>query len=227
MIYLNYILNYYKENGIVNMFKRLNGDKGFMETVKVFFLNIDSLYGKEEYLFSVLPTSRINKANGFVNLKDRLLSLAAGYLLYRYIGDCFVDEFGKPRSRNAFFSIAHSEKLAVLAVSKEHEIGIDIEKIRNGEDDTVIGACLNESELKSRAGENPLALFVAKESLAKADGCGLREDVKNIPAFPLDGEVVYKDKKYIRHTLNFEGYVTSVTLEGKDFVIKTEESYVI
>ena len=194
-----------------------------MNVVKVYFLNMRQVKGREEYLYSVLPSSRVERAKRYAKETDRLLSLAAGYLINRVIGGVFVDEFGKPRSENAFFSLSHSGELAALAVSESREVGIDIEKMRGDKDyDALAKFALNDIELESyKSGEHFLKLFTAKESLSKAEGRGLRNDVKTIPALPIDGAVDYENKTYYRHSLNVDGYFASVTQEGEDFIIET------
>ena len=194
-----------------------------MNIVKVYFLNIEKLKGRKEFLYSVLPESRIEKAKRYAKETDRLLSLAAGYLINRVIGGFFVDEFGKPRSEHAFFSLSHSGELAALSLSETREIGIDIEKMRSDKDyDALAKFALNEKELESyKSCEHFLKLFTAKESLAKAEGRGLKSDVKTIPSLPVGGAVDYEDKTYYRHSLDVNGYFASVTQEGEDFIIET------
>ena len=194
-----------------------------MESVTVYFIDIDSVKDKEEYLYSVLPPSRTEKAKRFAFYQDKALSLAAGYLVYRVIGGYFVDPCGKPRAENVYFSISHSGQFAALAVSEKSEIGLDIEALRDKDTEALARHCLNDGELLSyRAGTEFLSLFTAKESLAKADGAGLTVEMKSIPALPMDGAVKYKGKNYFRHTFLWAGYFTSVTKEGEDFSIKTE-----
>ena len=198
-----------------------------MDTIKVYYMKTAAVKGREEYLYSVLPKSRALKAQRYIKEGDRLLSLAAGCLIYRVIGDFFIDEYGKPRSQNAFFGVSHSGEIAVLAVGNGREIGIDIECLQKGKDyDELAKYVFGDAELEIyRRGESFPALFTAKESLAKAEGRGIGKDVKAIPALPLNGEVGYKNKNYYRHSLEIEGYYGSVTREKEDFTIETEEVY--
>ena len=200
-----------------------------MKTVNVYFMNTAAARGKEEYLVSVLPKDRVEKAGRFINESDRLLSLCAGYLICRAVGDHYVDEFGKPRAGGRFFSVSHSGEIAAIAVCDDQNVGIDVEKARTDDDEAALAeCCFDERENAEYAGGAPfLALFTAKESLSKAEGQGLQNDLKTIPALPLNGKVGYKGKKYYRHTCVIDGYFASVSLEKEDFIIKTEEVYVI
>jgi len=200
----------------------------YMETVRVFLMNTDAARWKEDSLFSVLPRGRVEKAARHVRESDRLLSLCAGYLIFRAVGDHYVDKFGKPRADGCFFSVSHSGKLAVLALCESRDVGIDIEAVRAEKDEASLAEhCFDAREMKEYAGGAPfLALFTSKESLSKAEGCGLGNDPKAIPALPLDGKTEYKGKIYFRHTLALDGYYASVALEGEDFITTTEEVYV-
>ena len=199
-----------------------------METVKVYWLHIDSIKGKEDRIFSLLPSFRVEKAKRFVQESDRLLSLAAGYLLYRFVGEYTVDTLGKPRAEKCRFSLSHSGEYAALAVSFGTEIGLDVEKlVESKENDALARYCLSDNEWNEyRQGVGFLTLFTAKESLVKAEGTGITDVIKAIPALPLDGTVEYNGKSYYRHAIKRDGYVASVTMEKEDFVIETEEIYV-
>ena len=200
-----------------------------MKTIIVYWLPVSSVRGKEENILSVLPDKRVEKAKRFVKEDDEALSLAAGYLIARYVGEYYVDPYGKPRSERLFFNLSHSADVAALAVSTSSEVGLDIEKNCEKKDvDDLADYCLNDEEQNEyRNGRPFLSLFTAKESLAKAEGKGLfATAVKKIPSLPLDGEVKYQNKTYHRHTLNKDGYFLSVTSEGGDFEIQTEETYV-
>jgi len=198
-----------------------------VERVKVYVLDIHSIEGREEGLRRVLPRARVEKAGRFVKVEDRLLSLAAGYLAYRYVGDYIPDECGKPRAEGVWFSLSHSGEYAALAVAPR-EVGLDIERAKADKDyDALAAYCFGKEEREAYDGGTAfLALFTAKESLAKAEGKGLSADIKTIPACPLDGQVTYQNKVYYRHALVYNGYYVSVTMENADFTIETEETYV-
>ena len=197
-----------------------------MDTVVVHLLKTGEARGKEDILLALLPEDRIRKAKRFVREEDRLRSLCAGFLLTRWIGDYSVDGFGKPRSEKCCFSLSHSEDLVGLAVGGDREIGLDLERVRAGKDfDRLARFCLSGEELACLGRDADfLSAFVAKESLAKAEGQGLAGGPRAIPAFPLNGEVEYKGRIYYRHFLERGGYYLSVAQEGADFRIEFEET---
>jgi phosphopantetheinyl transferase len=199
-----------------------------MQSVKVYWLNIRSVKEKESYLLSLLPEERVAKSRRFVHDSDRLLSLAAGYLAYRYVGDTYVDALGKPRADSVHFSLSHSGEVAALAVHGRQEVGLDIEAdVADKSFAQLARYCLqSHEEAAFRMGQPFLSLFTAKESLAKADGRGLKADIRGIPALPLDGAVTYGGKHYFRHTFTLDGYHASVSVENEDFSIEMEEVYV-
>ena len=200
-----------------------------MKHILIRFLNIRSVKEKEDLLLSVLPEKRVEKAKRFVCESDRLLSLGAGYLAYRYAGAYAEDAYGKPQSENLFFSLSHSGRFAAIAADGDRAVGLDIEKRREDAGDGATAEfCFDEEELRfyPQSGDL-LPLYVSKESLAKAEGRGLSRAVKTVPALPLDGAVNYENKTYYRRSLQWRGYCVSVTLEGEDFTLDTEEVYVI
>ena len=193
-----------------------------MQTVTVYTLHIDEIKGKEAFLCASLPANRVDKARRFVSRDAEWLSLAAGYLISRYVGDYRIDADGKPCADGIFFNVSHSGDVAALAVSTANEVGLDIEKITDREDARLAAYCLCEGEYEAYLGGTPfLQLFTAKESLAKAEGHGLKRDVKSIPALPTDGAVVYLGRRYYRHPLALDGYLGAVTLLDEDFNIVT------
>ena len=198
-----------------------------METVRIYYMDLSSLAGKEQLLWSVLPADRLEKAAKFVREEDRLRSLAGGYLIRKIVGDSFTDENGKPRAKDCHFSLSHSGNTAALAVSTSHDVGIDVEAaVRDRDEEKVARSCLSGPDLEAYLNGTPfLSLFTAKESLSKAEGHGLTEP-EIIPSLPLDGKVTYKSTVYYRHSLALNGCFASVTLEGGDFNTHTEELYV-
>lgn len=196
-----------------------------MNKINLYLINIDTVKKNLGAVCAAVGEKAVSKAERYIKESDKLLSLGASFLLKRYVGgEISVDEYGKPRADGVFFSISHSHGLSGLAVTHGGDVGLDIEK--NGEDDGFpIEFCLSDSEMKENEKTGFLPLFVAKESLSKAEGRGLYGDIKNIPALPPDGETEYLGKKYFRHSAEYYGYFISVTCAGEDFSIITEEIY--
>lgn len=193
-----------------------------MDTVKVCFIDVEFVEKNKSAITDFIDKERLKKAERYIDEKDRLLSLGGSYLIKKYVGDIYIDDNKKPRSKSVFFNVSHSGGKAAIAVSAAGEVGLDIEKDapvkRN-----LVEYCLSDAELESFNGGQPfLKFFVAKESLAKADGRGIKSDIKLIPALPFDGETYYDGKRYFRRSVATDGYFVSVTLKDKDFEISYE-----
>ena len=104
---------------------------------------------------------------------------------------------GKPLVDGLYFNVAHSNGLALVAVSISHEIGVDVETVRwlNDFDELVSRFfCRRESQLFARVPNKlkPAAFFnlwTRKEALLKATGEGIayslnRVDVTFLPDEP-------------------------------------------
>lgn len=80
---------------------------------------------------SLLPPERQEKIARYRFDQDKLLSLTAGLLIRRAIGESPIKlgEHGKPYAENGvFFSVSHSGRIAAIAVD-EAEIGLDVEHL--------------------------------------------------------------------------------------------------
>lgn len=186
---------------------------------------ITDTVSKEEIISSraaLLSRERREKAERLVNDRARINSLAAGLLVRDFVGEGVVtDRFGKPVKGGVFFNLTHTLSTVALAVCEAAETGIDAEAPRKvGEE--VVFRCLSDAEAeKYRLGKDDfLKFFVAKESLAKAEGKGIRRDIRLIPALPFDGEVVYDGEKYSRKSFTEAGCFFSATVKGGEFDLK-------
>jgi 4'-phosphopantetheinyl transferase len=95
-----------------------------------------------------------------------------------------ANEFGKPRlkgGRPVHFNLSHSGDRAVLAVSDEAEVGIDLERIRPIEHLDLAKRYFHPNEVTAIAGPRDLAeqrrafflIWTLKEAVVKATGAGL------------------------------------------------------
>ncbi|MCR5526679.1 MAG: 4'-phosphopantetheinyl transferase superfamily protein [Lachnospiraceae bacterium] len=90
-------------------------------------------------MYHEMPMARQKKIDRIKVPEVRGVSLAAGILVNNMCEawhidsrDLITSEYGKlmvPGGRPPYFSISHKHKLAVLAVSKDHQVGVDIEYI--------------------------------------------------------------------------------------------------
>ena len=196
-----------------------------LNTVRVILLNISQISESQRTIMSFLDEPDIDKADRFIKDEDRLLSLGGSYLIKKYAGGRkIVGAYGKPHSDEIFFNISHSADLVGIALSESGEVGLDLEKDEDYTED-VMKYCLSDEELGHLSECGFLQMFVSKESLVKAEGTGIPNDIKNVPALPLEGKVSFKGKNYYRHIIIKNGYRISVTREGGDFETIMEEHY--
>jgi 4'-phosphopantetheinyl transferase len=148
---------------------------------------------------AVLSCEEIARANRFHFLKDRRRWIAArGQLrivLSRYFSQApeeltfsyqsfkkpFIASPHLPEAERIAFNISHSENVAVFAVVRGIEVGVDVEKIRNDIPiEELADICLSPSERITLINDNPAETFrrcfecwVCKEAYLKVDGKGL------------------------------------------------------
>lgn len=111
------------------------------------------------------------------------------------------------------FNISHSGDHVFCAVSKDLEVGIDTEELvpicfRD------FSSVMSESQLATiESHANPLWCFyhfwTIKESIIKAEGLGISEDIKDIQI--LEGHAVFQNRKWNLSFLDF-GETTCVSL---------------
>jgi phosphopantetheinyl transferase len=136
-----------------------------------YFYDIRRPFTDTEY--ALIPQFRKYTARRYYKEEDQLRSLAAGFLLGKYLDvksaeDLRYNEYGKPflvRAGAPFFSLSHAGNFAALATDAV-EIGVDIEPasaMENAED---------------------RRLWTAREAAGKALGIGLweGEDWDSLPA---------------------------------------------
>ena len=151
-----------------------------------------------EHLFeecvSLLPKKRREKAERIINKNEALLSATAGLMMKKVLGVTEDDilkygEHGKPYLEHGpFFSISHSRKYSVLAVS-ENEIGIDIEMHENI-NQRLMERCFTEEEqdFAKMSTDNFRLIWTAKEAVLKFLGTGFSYAPKNFSVLPLSEE---------------------------------------
>lgn len=148
--------------------------------------------------------------------KERVASL---YLKKKYIGDYYIDENGKPKSKDKYYNISHSHGLVVLVIDSV-EVGVDVELIRKSDDGLKDFISSKEERKYIKDDQTFFEVWTNKESLVKAYGIGLRDDIKNIPSLPLNGARVYKSNFYMNKTILYNNYIITVSRQSiEDFEI--------
>ena len=159
-----------------------------MDKIDIHILHISQVKKRFLFVSSFVEEKRKEKAEKYVNEKDRLLSFGAGYLLKKYLSkeDIKLTDSGKPYLPNGpFFNLSHSEEYVVLAIHSARDIGVDIEKIDDQRVDA-IRFVLNEEEKKVSDVNTLFQMWSNKESLIKCMSTGLK-DIKNVNGLPLEG----------------------------------------
>lgn len=183
-------------------------------SVKVIICYTDGL--KFEDLKLRLPVSYddVETAARFADEKDRVSHLVSAYLKRKRVGEWTVNAFGKPQGLRAFFNVSHCKGAVVMALS-DSEVGIDAENVRPIKR-SLVEYVSDEKELPFvTSDEDFFRLWTAKESLAKAQGEGLKKDFKKIPAFPFEGKKEYVGESYFSRQLKDGEFIITVVRKGK------------
>lgn len=130
-------------------------------------------------------------------LLGRYLDMAPARLEFRY------GARGKPyllppaSTAPVCFNLAHTESLALVAVTRDQAVGVDVERVRPVADAEAVAARYfsprEQHELRvlppgARA-ETFLRLWTGKEACMKAVGCGLDESLREVEILRADGGV--------------------------------------
>lgn len=141
--------------------------------------------------------------------------IASTILKNKFVKEYYVDEKGKPLSNHICFNVSHSKGMVALAMD-EHPIGLDIELIRETNDDLKRYISNDEEFAFIKDDKSFFEIWTSKESLSKCIGEGLNKQVKLIPALPLIGKKEYLKKVFISNQKEYNGYVISITIESDE-----------
>lgn len=193
-----------------------------MVEVIVQILHISLIKKHLPFVLSFVDKNRKEKAERFVNEKDQLLSLGAGYLMKRYLpnDELKINENGKPYLVNGpFFNVSHSNEYVVFISHPYRDVGVDIEEIKDNKADA-IKYVLNQDEEGVDDVNTLFQIWSNKESLIKCSSNGLK-DIKSVKGLPLIGNRNINGCDYYVNSLIYDGYSLSVALLGdKPFNIK-------
>ena len=193
-----------------------------------------SLFEAAKYLPETLQT-KINKRQ---ISQDKAISIRAWLLLkemlrgYGFKSDDILDKvkfnaFGKPYIENTDcadtpleinFNYSHSCSKVLCAVSRSHNIGVDIEKIKAFDNSTLITYFtmpevnfILQEKIPQKAF---LSIWTKKEALVKCIGVGLTQiNLASIEV--LESSIVYKEIPYRFYTLDAgQDYVAHACIES-------------
>ena len=189
-----------------------------MNKVTLYLLNISLVKNNYDFICSFIDKNRLEKANRYVQEKDRLLSLGASYLLKKYLpsGDIKETKSGKPYLEDGpYFNISHSNEYIVLAVSSSHDIGVDIEYIDEKRMNS-IKFVLTDKEKDIDDSNTLFRIWTNKESLVKCVSTGLK-DIKSVDGLPLEGVRVFNNEEYYSRSFIKDNYSISVALRSSEY----------
>lgn len=190
--------------------------------VDVYILHTSLIKVHFSFVSSFVDEARKEKAERYVNEKDKLLSYGAGYLLKKYLPKKEMKETlnKKPYFEcGPYFNISHSGEYVVLAIHKTSDVGIDIERINENKIDA-IKFTLCDEEKKINDTSELFRMWTNKESIIKCMSSNLN-DIRKLRGLPLEGYRRINGNDYYTKSLIYEGYSLSVTLNTKqEFNIK-------
>ena len=182
-----------------------------IETLILDYQNLDFNKLLDSNLFNKLEKESFDKYKIENVKKEKIISL---YLKKKYIGEYYLDSNNKPKSKDIYFNISHSNGRIIFSKTNYSEIGVDIEKIR-GINPKLIEYISNEKELKYIKDNKTFFFFwTSKESLLKASGLGIKIDLKEVNGLPINGIRKFNDSLYYSSILYIDDYVISTTLKG-------------
>jgi len=188
----------------------------------------------------ILSLEETEKHKRFIHEKDRIKYICNHRFLRQVLG-AYLDmpakeivfsytPLGKPYVHNSglFFNLSHRNKYGLLAVSKDTEVGVDIEYIKDLQDVVTFSDYSFSEEEKAmifaNGKLNPDVLFTFwafKEAFIKATGTGLSVDISKIDLscfynnetvlFPYDNNTLWTLKRLEAE----EGYKAAFAMKGK------------
>ena len=191
------------------------------DKVELFLLDYFHLNQEDTTYLSILDDKEKEYLSSFNNQEVRKEKLFSLLLKKKYIGDYYIDEKLKPKSKLFKFNISHSNGYMVLAKNKKYEIGVDIELIRDYKKELIDKACSNIEKEYVKDNKTFFEIWTSKESLVKALGTGIISNMKDIPSFPLNGVKEYESSFWYSKSLIKNDYIISVTIKNKlDFEVE-------
>ena len=137
--------------------------------------------------------------------------LISRYFKNKYVGEYYLGEHGKPLSKNICFNISHSHGVIIFASSNK-DIGVDIEMIKEVEDKLVDYVTTDEEKEYASSLEKFFEVWTLKESLLKADGCGIAMNLKEISTLPVDEVKEFNHHRYQSKLLRYDNYVIALSI---------------
>ena len=191
---------------------------------EVYILRLSDLRDQEEYLLDSADCQRKEKALRFIRKDDYLRSLAAGYLMKKYLPGFSEDRLrtgkdGKPfLAGGPAFSISHAGDYVVLAWDGNADgIGVDVEPIREMEYYQPILPFYTTTEEQKAIGndaQKAVWIWTRKESLYKCVGEGI-SDFRELPDV-LEDQALFSGILCCLRSWKKSGHMFSIAWRGLD-----------
>lgn len=183
--------------------------------LKVYLLDYRSL--PLSFLMDCKYLSELEKISfeKYKNENVKKEKIVSAILKNKYIGDYHLNEYGKPISNNTYFNISHSDGYIALAIDQV-PVGIDIENIRNAEEDLRNYISNDEEKKYIHDDESFFEVWTNKEALVKANGNGINQEIKTIQSLPLNAIRTYDNKTYFNKTIKYQNLVITVSRASSD-----------
>ena len=190
--------------------------------VHIYFCDMYNFEHLYEETIALLPEKCCCKAEKLYNKNDAILSATAGLMMKEVLkitedGMVKLGEHGKPYlEQGPFFSVSHSRRYSVLAVS-ENEVGVDIE-MHEGINEQIAKRCFTEEEQEFalHSTENFQRIWTAKEAVLKFLGKGFSYAPKNFSVLPLSEEHEILGKKIKLFCSDINGAVLTAAYCGEE-----------
>ena len=222
--------------------------------VHIFRIDLNRAQKEVETLRRLLDAVECERADAFYFDRDRNHFIVARAVLRMILGDYLnsnpakldfrYSEHGKPSLASSEhskmqFNVSHSFGLCLCAFASEREVGIDVERIRDGPASEGIAenyftprevAALSALPIHQR-NEGFFNCWTRKEAYIKARGQGLSLPLDSFevsvapdePAQLFDGESIAGDEREwsLRAIYPGDGYCAAIVAEGRDWTLRT------
>jgi len=210
------------------------------DEIHVWEINLCPSRDGDAHLIDFLSNAERERAKRFVFEYDRIAYIRSHAtmrcLIANYLGRAADEvrfgkgEFGKPYivdGKGLVFNLSHSSGLALLAIARDRDVGIDIERMREGGSILEIAdkffSTEESADIHSRSGADQLKAFykcwTRKEAYIKALGRGLSLPLNSF-SVPIRGlesvtAVIWEGRKWYFLDVRVEApYLASLVVEG-------------
>ena len=182
-----------------------------MKEVKVFLFDIENTK-VDESIFSLEDKKQLEQ---FTNEKVRREKTLSLYVKRKYIGEHYLNESGKPLSKDKFFNISHKDQYLVFVID-EVPVGVDIEHLKPVKEGLINFIASEEEKMYIKDEQSFYEIWTSKEAITKANGKGIKQKIDTIPSLPLNDIHTFEGKTYCNRTAVFKDYVITVSREKNE-----------